>query len=1314
MPRDSAEKLLARRHVIEAARSQNINVIEDDDDDNIQAVSPERRAAKPVQVDNVGSKSNSRGGDPQRPLPRLSPTAKARSDLQYLAAEGMDRIHHDITNRSILNHKPSELSGRAEDARSIGKTFAEHQQQGGQTPYSVTQNGKPQRSSLGNSLAETLSQSPNIGGVASQAESDSDADTALRKSIEAVRQSRPPKRIQEEPDGKEMDDAASAQLTSDVLAADTLEQDDPPSARTSDTNRLTDSQADISMTDAPAIKLKLSLPKLPPNEAVAVANSMPSLSANPVDHEIEEDQTRDDVTMDEHDTFSLNSMEAELRLCMNDMREDREFGTRLLLERSAQQMRTCPNSLIDLDCPDPFKTLSLDNCSESHETPLGLHSIVLGHEKRKDTKLQIPAIPFRSQGLVSQYYKSIARLQRSVLAKPEIDLRYQPYFREDERAITGEEDENRTHMRQALQEWFENRGESTPLQQLCHEKAELWLEYVSELLRNLEIDLQHLLHFCLRPNIDEEAVDTDGSDEAQIAWIERSESCERCRLPIDIQEWHQAYLSVPEPTPREFARAAIFSRAFRIVTDIHIWHIVSIAPSIQMIFRKIQGELPAMISKAEEFVCLICHTFNCNLHGEYDDRDFEDETYDLQCAANWSPSKNTVSLKPVSKHACNIFCSDLTIDCHDLLGRNHLGEIVGHYNKKLFDGQLDSLNAARCSDACYWEIDERPNCRLDEIQTVCINAPISGLSADEAAEFSTIKKVFHKELRSPCKIASSLKTMSCMDVFKQLCIELCQNPHPVQAPRRKLVSRSFWKESTNSWKVSERALFQPCSHDGPCAETKNCSCYAAQTPCESICGCHNSCTWRFRGCVCKRGGRIVCFDDDNCSCWINGRECDPLLCGSCGVSTVLDPLLRRNPKSRKGDCNNASIQLGIPARTLKGISQVHGWGLYAGEELKEHDFIGEYVGEFINNPEARRRGAVADRRGYEYLFDVNDWSIEGSSMIDGTKAGAKVRFINNSNLVQNINVQAHTLFCTGVSRLGLWAKETVHAGDELFFNYGYNKEKSRLMWEKDHAGNKPRSAEQDDYNGNDDDPDNLSPGALARRGVARKAGSSSKSTHNNRRSAPASQPRAVNITRLPFIRGGQAIAVHEKKRKRAAPIAYEDEPFLNTGVANIDLRENMCDPSSALPSKKDQVARAEKFSNLEKRQTPEIAESADEASGETEPGNSVRRKERLSQVDDSDEFAHDSINESNEDSYEESKDDVGGRPGRRMGGASQRQGWLTRKHNLEGNTSRPSRKSVVAVKTRSRLSATGKIRGVMTAAGSYKGTGGRPSRKRAL
>ncbi|KAK3702929.1 hypothetical protein LTR37_014778 [Vermiconidia calcicola] len=240
----------------------------------------------------------------------------------------------------------------------------------------------------------------------------------------------------------------------------------------------------------------------------------------------------------------------------------------------------------------------------------------------------------------------------------------------------------------------------------------------------------------------------------------------------------------------------------------------------------------------------------------------------------------------------------------------------------------------------------------------------------------------------------------------------------------------YWHTPGLYREADERGPFYPCHHPGATCDDAGCGCWEAKVPCEKICSCPPDCKRRFQGCDCLKRGHRVCFNDAECACFFNGRECDPDLCGSCGACEVVDPVNKYEDSILTSRCRNCSIQRGVPKQTLLGDSGVHGLGLYACEDVREHDFVGEYKGEIITKEEAERRGAVYEHQKLSYLFSLN-----ATQEIDSTYFGNKVRFINHASGYK-ANLYPRIIMVNTVHRIALYANSSIKAGQELLFDYG--------------------------------------------------------------------------------------------------------------------------------------------------------------------------------------------------------------------------------------------------------------------------------------
>ncbi|KAL1518666.1 hypothetical protein AB1Y20_002954 [Prymnesium parvum] len=249
-----------------------------------------------------------------------------------------------------------------------------------------------------------------------------------------------------------------------------------------------------------------------------------------------------------------------------------------------------------------------------------------------------------------------------------------------------------------------------------------------------------------------------------------------------------------------------------------------------------------------------------------------------------------------------------------------------------------------------------------------------------------------------------------------------------------------------------------CGHVGPC-DTGNdaCVCIKAVNFCEPHCACGPECKNRYEGCKCKSSCRTFA-----CPCWVASRECDPDLCQCSVAARYADarceccmlpegearrkrPRTERKPPAdgRGGGegegggasgeaerCKNVAIQLRQQAHLLVGPSRVAGWGAFTMRGLEKSDFVAEYRGELISHDEADRRGQVYDSRASSYLFNLNDVQV-----VDACRKGNKSRFANHSD---SANCSTRILSVRGDHHIGLFAKQRIRRGEEIFFDYRYD------------------------------------------------------------------------------------------------------------------------------------------------------------------------------------------------------------------------------------------------------------------------------------
>eukprot|EP00727_Mastigamoeba_balamuthi_P014129 m51a1_g9339 putative mixed-lineage leukemia (1107) ;mRNA; f:57651-62669 len=120
-------------------------------------------------------------------------------------------------------------------------------------------------------------------------------------------------------------------------------------------------------------------------------------------------------------------------------------------------------------------------------------------------------------------------------------------------------------------------------------------------------------------------------------------------------------------------------------------------------------------------------------------------------------------------------------------------------------------------------------------------------------------------------------------------------------------------------------------------------------------------------------------------------------------------------------------------------SHIHGYGLFTLEQIEADDLVTEYVGELIRPQLADIREEkynAAGMCGSSYLFRVdNDW------IVDATMRGNLARFMNHSC---DPNCTAKIISADGKSKIAIYSKRTILAGEEITYDYKFPIEEEKI------------------------------------------------------------------------------------------------------------------------------------------------------------------------------------------------------------------------------------------------------------------------------
>lgn len=132
-------------------------------------------------------------------------------------------------------------------------------------------------------------------------------------------------------------------------------------------------------------------------------------------------------------------------------------------------------------------------------------------------------------------------------------------------------------------------------------------------------------------------------------------------------------------------------------------------------------------------------------------------------------------------------------------------------------------------------------------------------------------------------------------------------------------------------------------------------------------------------------------------------------------------------------CQNQRFQKRSWAKVSVFQTEKKGYGLRADADLERDDFVFEYVGDVIHEGEFQKRRIRYGEEGIKHFYFM---SLNSREYVDATKKGNLGRFCNHSC---NPNCYVDKWIVGDKTRMGIFTKRSIQAGEELVFNYNVDR-----------------------------------------------------------------------------------------------------------------------------------------------------------------------------------------------------------------------------------------------------------------------------------
>jgi SET domain-containing protein len=181
-------------------------------------------------------------------------------------------------------------------------------------------------------------------------------------------------------------------------------------------------------------------------------------------------------------------------------------------------------------------------------------------------------------------------------------------------------------------------------------------------------------------------------------------------------------------------------------------------------------------------------------------------------------------------------------------------------------------------------------------------------------------------------------------------------------------------------------------------------------------------------------GKVPHHEDLKCDCRLEPGDSDKdLTCGSRCINRMIYIECHPDLCPIGQHCLNQRFQRRHFPKIELIKTEKKGFGVRTLEAVETNELMFEYVGEVLTLSAFKRRVRQYDeeKRAHFYFMSLNS-----DEVIDATQKGGLSRFINHSC---NPNCETQKWIVCGVLKIGIFTKKPISYGDELTFDYNFER-----------------------------------------------------------------------------------------------------------------------------------------------------------------------------------------------------------------------------------------------------------------------------------